>query len=596
MPDQFPTGYGQQWVLVLAVLLLLSLVFSGWALFLYMSQKKRIRELRKYEKENRLDEFRLLDSLINIMPDLIYVKDKNSKFLITNQRHAELFGLDSPVRMIGKSDFDLHPRDMANKYFWSEKELMANKKSVINLEEEVLDHKGNKFYFTTTKIPLVDSQGECYGLVGIGRDISDRKRAEQKLLEHTEELQQVNALLEEKQEEIAQQTEELKSQTETLSSLNRELERLSLVARETDNLVLILDAEGNIEWVNSSFSRIYGESFNEFSNKLGVSILKVSHHPDIPEIFNRCRETSESVSYETKSTSKAGTPLWFQSNMTPVLDNDGNISKYIIIDSDITDLKMAQGLISEQKKEIEDQRDELEKLNRTKDKFMSIIAHDLRNPFHSILGFSDILVQNGKELDEEKKMSYIRLINDSALFAHDLLENLLQWSRSQTEMIRFNPSHVDLKTIVRDVERISRASMEKKHLEFSCDISEGNKVYADENMLNAIIRNLLNNAIKFTPENGRIAVTMETMNGQHRISVSDTGTGIKKEDVDKILNIDEFHSTAGTSGEPGTGLGLILVTDFIARHGGKLEIDSKPGKGSTFSFSLPLNGSMPSGS
>lgn len=579
------------WALALAALFLLTLVFSGRLLYLYMKLRTRIRDLRKFETEHQLDEFRLLDSLINNMPDLIYVKDKNSKILITNKRHAELIGLDAPSRMIGKTDFDLHPREMANKYFWSEKELMANKKSIINLEEEVLDHKGNKFYFSTTKIPLIDSQGTCYGLVGIGRDISDRKKAEQKLLEHTEELHQVNALLEEKQEEISQQTEELRSQTETLSSLNEELERLSFVARETDNLVLILDAEGNIEWVNASFERIYGESFDEYKNKLGVNIMEASHHPGIRKIFDRCRETAESVSYETSVTGKNGNRMWFQSNMTPVHGTEGTINRFIIIDSDITDLKKAQAMISEQKEEIEGQRDQLEKLNRTKDKFMSIIAHDLRNPFHSILGFSDLLVRDDDELDEEKKMSFIRLINDSALFAHDLLENLLQWSRSQTDMIKYNPGQVNLKSVVDDVERISRASMEKKHLEFKCEVSSGDKVFGDANMLNAIIRNLLNNAIKFTPENGRITVSMESPDGNNVISISDTGIGIRKEDIERILNLEEFHSTSGTSGEPGTGLGLILVTDFISRHGGKLDISSEPGKGSTFSFNLPKNGS-----
>ncbi len=576
------------WKEVLMVLLLLSLPALIILYIMYRKQKIKNRELRKFEKTLQFDELVLLQSLINNMPDLIYVKDKNSKFLITNDTHARMLGLDSPSKMIGKTDFDLHPHEQANNYFQSEKELMSSKKPVISREEEVMDHKGNIMYLSTTKYPLIDSKGECYGLVGIGRDITNRKKAEIQLVERAEELQHLNSLLEKKQEEILQQTEELQAQAEIMNATNLELERVSHVARETDNVVLVLDADGKIEWANESFNKIYGLSIEKYISKHGPSLLESSFNKNIKEIYNRCRETGESVQYETETTDKNGVARWVQTTLTPVLNDEREIVRFITIDSDITAMKNAQIMINKQKEEIEAQRDELQKLNNTKDKFLSIIAHDLKNPFHSILGFSELLAKN-TGIEEEKKATYIQLINESALFAHGLLENLLHWSKSQTDRIKYTPASFDIYDLLTEVQHITTASIEKKNLSYSSDVQKGTIVFSDRNMLNTIFRNLLTNAIKFTPEGGNISITLEDMGERYGISISDSGVGIKKEDIDRILSVEEYHTTTGTSGEAGTGLGLIIVSDFVKRHGGTLNIDSTPGKGSTFSFTLPKN-------
>jgi len=571
------------------VLFLLSLPAILILFILYRKQKQKNRDLRKYEKKHLFDELELLQSLINNMPDLIYVKDMDSKFLITNDTHARMLGLDSPAKMIGKTDFDLHPRELANNYYLSEKELMTSKKPVISREEEVIDKKGNRMYLSTTKFPLLDSKGECYGLVGIGRDITDRKKAEFKLVKHAEELQQVNTLLEEKQEEILQQTEEMQTQSEIMNTTLIELERVSHAARETDNVVLVLDADGNIEWANESFHRIYGLTIEEYIKEHGPSLLESSFNKNIKEIYERCRETGESVQYETETIDKNGATRWVQSNLTPVLNAEREIVRFIAIDSDISALKNAQAMINDQKKEIEAQRDKLQKLNNTKDKFLSIIAHDLKNPFHSILGFSDLLVKNGDGIEKEKQATYIQLINESALYAHGLLENLLQWSRSQTDQIKYSPSSIDIFELLTEVQHITVASLEKKNLSFTSAVPKGTIVFSDSNMLNTIFRNLLTNAIKFTPEGGTISIDLQDMGEKYKISIIDSGIGMEKEDIDRILSVEEYHSTAGTSGEAGTGLGLIIVSDFVKRHGGVLSIDSVPGKGSTFSFTLPKN-------
>jgi signal transduction histidine kinase len=247
---------------------------------------------------------------------------------------------------------------------------------------------------------------------------------------------------------------------------------------------------------------------------------------------------------------------------------------------------MAQEMINQQKKEIEHQRDQLQNHVATKDKLFSIIAHDLRNPLHSILGFSELLVKNSALIEEQKKQEYIKLINESALHTHMLLENLLQWSRTQTDRIKFSPVMMDLYTVVEEAQNILKSSFEKKKLTFTSQVVRDTMVYADKNMVQTIIGNLLGNAIKFTPESGKITVSLQDQDNNILISISDTGIGINKEDLQKILNTDYFHTTPGTNGEAGTGLGINLCQDFVRRHGSTLNIESEPGKGSTLSFTL----------
>lgn len=571
---------------LLLIILVVTLPVTVWLVIRQFRFRRDLRLLKASGNDHILGEEELLHTLINNLPDLIYIKDKDSKFVITNQKHAEHVGMASPVMMIGKTDYDFYPPEIANNFYWSEKELMANKFPVINREEEAINCNGDKIILLTTKIPLINSDGNCYGLAGIGRDITLRKKTEQQLMDYARELEHVNKLLEEKQDEIFQQSEELSTKAEDLRTINLELEKLSLVASKTDDVVLILDAAGNLEWVNESFTRTYGYLLDAFISDRGRNLIQFSYNPQIREIFDKCRETKQTIRYQNSAHDKNGNEMWTQSTLTPILDNQMNISRFIAIDSNITALKKAQELINQHTQEIEQQRDQLQKLVVTKDKLISIIAHDLRNPIHSIMGFSDLLIKNMSSVDDDKRHEYNLLIYESAQQTHDLLENLLHWSRAQTDHIQYKPVMMDLYPVVNDIYYIIKVSLEKKKLTFTSEVTEETRVFADNNMIHTIIRNLLSNAIKFTPENGRITVGLKDQENDLLISISDTGVGIKKEDIGKVLSINDFHSTNGTDGERGTGLGLILCQDFIRQHGKTLEVESEPGKGSTFSFAL----------
>jgi signal transduction histidine kinase/ligand-binding sensor domain-containing protein len=241
------------------------------------------------------------------------------------------------------------------------------------------------------------------------------------------------------------------------------------------------------------------------------------------------------------------------------------------------------------KSKVEEKTKQLRESNVMKDKFLSIIAHDLLNPFNTILGFSEILLNNYSEWDEEAKIESITAINQSSNNLYELLGNLLQWSRSERGLLEYFPEKIDLNDCIEKSIELQKATAKTKNI--SIRLSEGNiynNVYSDVQLLNAIFRNLISNAIKFTQEGGLIYIKTERLNDFTKVSVIDNGIGIKKEFLANMFRIDIQHSTTGTNDEKGTGLGLFLVKEFVNKQQGTLAIESKVGKGSTFSFTIPI--------
>lgn len=247
-----------------------------------------------------------------------------------------------------------------------------------------------------------------------------------------------------------------------------------------------------------------------------------------------------------------------------------------------------QKLIEQQSNVLQDVNHKLLILNSTKDKFFSIIAHDLRNPFHAVAGFSDILLRGHPNTPAEKVKNFLTLINRSAANGNALLENLLQWSRAQTGHISFDPTQLVLNDVVFDLLSLLDADLQHKNLTIVEDIEPATIVFADENMLLTILRNLVSNAIKFTHEGGQITISAIGIESAVEVTIADTGVGISPENIKLLFNIESNISTKGTAMESGTGLGLILCKEFVVRNGGKIWVESELGKGSKFKFTLPL--------
>ncbi len=230
---------------------------------------------------------------------------------------------------------------------------------------------------------------------------------------------------------------------------------------------------------------------------------------------------------------------------------------------------------------------QLQESNASKDKFFSIIAHDLRGPFSGFLDITRLMVVNLDTWTPEKVTRMIHQIKDIGENLYALLENLLTWARFQQNAIAYYPENTELHSVVRRNMKLLHSNAEHKQISFKNLVKNQLSVYADGNMLDTVVRNLLSNALKFTEPGGTIQVSATSEEGQISVSVADTGIGIRERDLPKLFQIDTKFQRFGTADEPGTGLGLVLCKEFIERNGGVLWVQSEVGKGTTFTFSLP---------
>ncbi|MDM8559227.1 hybrid sensor histidine kinase/response regulator [Candidatus Parabeggiatoa sp. HSG14] len=242
------------------------------------------------------------------------------------------------------------------------------------------------------------------------------------------------------------------------------------------------------------------------------------------------------------------------------------------------------------KKELQEALAEKEEALATKDKLFSIIGHDLGNIFYGLQGFAELLTNEEMQPDVEEKKDYLQMLKRAVTNGYDLLTNLLNWSRAQTGRLQANPTTLILQDLVSRNVELQRNKAEGKKIDIVAIINENMAVFADENMLDTVLRNLISNALKFTQESGTVRITAEqAKDNLVEISVIDTGIGIKHEDIDKLFQINVTR-TYGTAGEKGNGLGLMLCKELVEKCGGTIGVESEVGEGSRFYVQLPING------
>ena len=245
-------------------------------------------------------------------------------------------------------------------------------------------------------------------------------------------------------------------------------------------------------------------------------------------------------------------------------------------------------ILNKQNEEIGIQRDHLTELNLTKDKLFSIIAHDLRGPIGSTFTFLELLIANESDFTKNELVDNINVLKNSSKATYKLLENLLTWLRSQKGEIEFNPTQNNLFNVAQTNIDLFAFNAENKRIKISNEINPTISFGFDKEMINTVIRNLINNAIKYTRENGQISISAKEINDCIEISVHDTGIGMNSEEAEVLfLTVNSQNRKDGTRGEKGTGLGLLICKEFVGIHNGKIWAESKPNKGSTFRFLLP---------
>ena len=373
----------------------------------------------------------------------------------------------------------------------------------------------------------------------------------------------------------------------------RERQILSERIRENENLfrsifstspdgIVMCDLDHYIVHASNAAYRMF-QATDEINGKMQYDeLIDLQDFENFKWFINSLLSGNVTAFAELRVVSKDGKSFWSEQNATLLLDSNGDPKGYIIIIRDISERKAAEAQLLQY-------TDELDESNRTKDKLFSIIAHDLKSPFNALLGLSNLLEQevNQKDVDVEKIKDFSKMMHSSASKAFDLLVNLLEWSRLQSERIVINPEHLNLsEIIIYNVDMAQPVAMNKKiTLEYTT-LGDDYPIVSDRAIINTILRNLIGNAIKYTPQNGYIAVSLIQNDDTYLISVQDSGTGIVAEKLEKLFKVDNIQSTPGTADEKGTGLGLVLCKDFVNKIGGEIWVKSTYGYGATFTFSL----------
>jgi PAS domain S-box-containing protein len=359
--------------------------------------------------------------------------------------------------------------------------------------------------------------------------------------------------------------------------------KMRLLSHTIENLsesISITDTKDQIIFVNKAFEKTYGFNHDEL---LGKNISVISSVENDQELVGSILPSTINGGWqgEIMNRRKDGTVFPVYLATSKVLDDDGKIAALVGVAIDITARRQSE-------KQLEKYAEELKASNDAKDKLFSIISHDLRSPFNSILGFFNLLSEQYDDISEDERKSFIHELKKSSENAFMLLENLLTWSRAQTGGIKVTAICFDLAGVVDQQFEVLKNAADSKKINLSNQISDGTVVFADQDMVKTILLNLINNAIKFTRSEGSIMIYAVKNDKEFQITVEDNGVGIPKSVLDNMFRIDKSHSTLGTSNEKGTGLGLLICKEFAERNGGKIWVESEPGKGSKFIFTLPL--------
>jgi len=354
----------------------------------------------------------------------------------------------------------------------------------------------------------------------------------------------------------------------------------NIIKSMADTLIVInADEDATIKTINNAAVNLLGYQRPEL---VGTSMESILDSTILDSIKKETINDSKNLSkVETNYKAKSGEEIPVSISATVLIDTIGEIEGAIYVARDIRQQKEAE-------RRIKEYVEQLKQLNASKDRFFSIIAHDIRSPFTAVLGLADILAKDAQDLNPDEIKEFSSNLHSQSKAIYDLLENLLEWARMQTGRVKFNPVNIDLHRFVNEATGIYSGLVNQKKVDLNITCDPGIKVFADENMLSTVFRNLTSNAIKYTNEGGSILIdTKEIDDNFVEVSVRDNGVGISLDDQEKLFKIDEHLSTKGTNNEEGTGLGLILCKDLVNKNGGEITMDSEAGKGTTFKFTVP---------
>jgi len=383
---------------------------------------------------------------------------------------------------------------------------------------------------------------------------------------------------------LVQKNREVEDQKELIEISNIEL-REQYAFTETllntiPNPVFYTDRNSHLLGCNKAFEEIMDKNLNDL---VGIDVKSLKLNFDISCDATRFFDDSEKklVRNEGVLTFADGTDHDVICFRKGIINAEDKLMGVLGILIDITDIR-------ETENKLKDSQARLREVINAKDKFFNIMAHDLKNPFNAILGLTALIADDFENHTETELIQYIKLINQSSTQIYSLLENLLEWARAQSGSIEKNPTVFTINAIIQDCINLFNQSIQQKNIALTLDFKKDYEALADKNMILTVLRNLLSNALKFTDTNGSIRIKVEKKDDYLKISVIDSGVGIQPENLERLFKIDQPVSTRGIDNEKGTGLGLIICKEFVKQNGGTIIVTSEVGKGSTFSFTLPV--------
>jgi PAS domain S-box-containing protein len=356
--------------------------------------------------------------------------------------------------------------------------------------------------------------------------------------------------------------------------------RFQNLANTAPVLIWVTDANALFTFINNFWLEYTGRTPG---HELGMGWLEGIHPDDLNNFMNIYKSSFDARRHfevEFRMKRNDGSFRWMACKGVPRFQTDGCFAGYIGSCTDINDQK----IIEETVKKF---NEELKSLNANKDKFFSIIAHDLKSPLSGLLGFTEILVNEFDDLTTEEVKEFIGHSHQAAINMNALLENLLEWSRIQTGNFALETSNVNVESVFDNMISLFNQYARNKKIRLEKKVDANLQVLADENMFKTIMRNLVSNGIKFTREGGCVHLTAIPNERFVNIVVQDSGIGLSQENINKLFRIDVNYTTPGTNKERGTGLGLVLCKELVEKNGGNIWVESEVGKGTKFNFSLP---------
>lgn len=518
--------------------------------------RKKAEQALIQSREEYKKQYHFTNSLLQALPIPVFYKDKEGRYIGCNKAFEEFTGKNEE-QIKNKTVFELWKTNLSNKYHQKDIELIEQGgKQHYEFNVSHFDKSERNVIFN--KSVYYNENNVAQGIIGCYVDITERKKIEKKL-----------KLSEKKYRELFEQN------TDSITIFK---------IKNDGKPSKIID-------LNENAAKIIGYTKKEVQKKSPPELEKTSNYEKIVQRINDLKKYNYS-NFETILKHKSGRDVYVKVKLIPI--------KYkgepalMNITHDITEFKKSQEkniLNNIRLKKLLDlarnKQKKLEKLNRDKDTLLSILAHDLKNPFNTLFGYISLLLMNMSRYDKEQikqKVEMIKLVGEQT---YSLLEDILLWAKSQAGKISFIPKFIDFKTICIETIELVRNEATKKNITINCICDELQTIYADENMFRIILRNLLSNAVKFTNKQGEINIASKINSNYYEIIVEDNGIGIDIKHHPKLWDITSHYSTTGTANEEGSGFGLAICKELVEKHGGEIRVESEKGEGSKFIFTIP---------